>query len=110
MSQDLTFSLDATRGECVLELDDACGGGQSFEVTEVVLVGGSEDEKVYFYKIDLRIASDCIDFDLLGVIFSWGEGGLGMPLDPPRFFSFSFESICMLEIGLKHFLEGGRES
>ena len=53
MSQDLTFSLDATRGECALELDGAYGGDQSFEVTEVVLVGGSEDKKVNFIAIKL---------------------------------------------------------
>ena len=36
-------------------------------VIEVVPVGGAPDEKVilYFHKNDLRIASDCIEFDLL---------------------------------------------
>ena len=57
-AQDLTFSLDVTRGECALELDAAWGDDQSFEVlkcgglhlvvTEVVPVSGAEDEKVDF--------------------------------------------------------------
>ena len=66
-----------TRGLCAWELDGAYGGDQSFEilmcggfhlvVIEVVPVGGTPDEKVilYFHKNDLRIASDCIEFDLL---------------------------------------------
>ena len=55
------FSVDATRGECIQELDGAWGGHQSFEVSkcgvfhpiviEVVAVGGSEDEKVNFISI-----------------------------------------------------------
>ena len=55
------FSLDATRGECIQELDGAWGGHQSFEVLkcggfhlifiEVVVVGGSEDKKVNFISI-----------------------------------------------------------
>ena len=123
-SQDLTFGFDVTRGECALELDGAWGGNQSFEilkcgvVTEVVPAGGSEDEKVYFHKTDLRIASDCIDFDLSGWISGWvGDGGSippgrfwsfgwisrgggwgvggGIPPDSPRFQSFSYESVPM---------------
>ena len=71
------------RGECAQKLDGAWGTDHSFEVmhcggfhlvvTEVVPVGGGADEKVYFHKSDLRIASDCIDFDLLMGKFS-GEG------------------------------------
>ena len=62
-----------TLGVC----DGAYGGDQSFEilmcggfhlvVMEVVPVGGTPDEKVilYFHKNYLRIATDCIEFDLL---------------------------------------------
>ena len=95
-SQDLTFGFDVTRGECALELDGAWGGNQSFEIlkcgviTEVVPAGGSEDEKVYFHKTDLRIASDCIDFDLSGWISGWvGDGG---SIPPGRFWSFGWIS------------------
>ena len=39
-----------------------------------------------------------------------GRGGFGHAPGPPKIFqSFSFKSICMLEIGLGHFLEGGGE-
>ena len=42
---------------------------------------------LYFHKNDLRIASDCIDLDLLG---GRGGGGIlkGMPSDPPKIKSF----------------------
>ena len=39
----------------------------------------------YFHKSDLRIASDCIDFDLLRGTFSAGGWGGGMPADPLTF-------------------------
>ena len=62
---DLTFSLNATRGECVVELDDTCDGGQLFIVlkcgdlhlviTEVVPVGGNADEKADFISIKLTL-------------------------------------------------------
>ena len=57
-------------------------------------MGGSKDEKVNFYlhKIDLGIASDCIDFWLFVCAF-FSSGG--MPLDHPRSFSFSFQSVPM---------------
>ena len=92
------------RGECAQKLDGAWGTDHSFEVmhcggfhlvvTEVVPVGGGADEKVYFHKSDLRIASDCIDFDLLMGKFS----GEGMPPSSPKFQSFSFKSHPMREL------------
>ena len=51
---------------------------------------------IYLHKNDLRIASDCIDFDLMTRRKRFSREG--MPPDPPRFQSFSFKSIPMPDI------------
>ena len=46
---------------------------------------------LYFHKNTLGIASDCIDFDLVGK----NNNGEVMPPDPPSFHIFFCESIPM---------------
>ena len=67
-----------------------CGGLHLVIIEVVPVSAGCVDKKVDFISIkkDLRISSDCINFDLLRAEFS---GGGGHASGPPRFQSFSIQ-------------------
>ena len=107
------------RGVCIQELDGAWGGDQSFKVLthgnihlvviEVVPVSGGVDEKVNFISLknDLRIATDCIDFDLLTGKF---PGGHALRLPQISEFSFKLVAMPVLSVSLQLTLAGWRAS
>ena len=108
-SQDLTFGLDVTRGECALELAGACSGDQSFEDLKS---GGpspsshwsgssrwqwGRKSSLHFHKIDVWITLDCMEFDLLGRVFVCLLLLFFGGVMPPDIQCFSFGSVAMPE-------------
>ena len=62
-------------------------GGFHLVVTEVLPVSGGEDEKVNFYKNDLRIAQ---------ILIFWGGGALDFRVSPLDFRVFlSNQFLCL---------------